>query len=129
MKNLSQEQYEDQDGKPFPADKIDCITPYSTPIDGFFHSECAKCGENISSRHFRFFGVVLKCSKCGAHNLLVRTDVIWVHEQILKGRTLEVDLQELERLKGIEKYNEDQIKSMKYKLSSQLESFIRQLKI
>jgi len=129
MKNLAQKEYEDGNGKPFPADKIDCVTPYSPPIDGFFWTECGKCGESIGGRHFRFFGVVIKCSKCGAQNLLVRTDVIWVHEQILKSRELQVDSEELERLKGIEKYNEDQIKTIKWKLKSDLDSFIRQLKI
>jgi len=57
------------------ASEITSIGTYKPLMDGFYQWWCGKCGEGGGSRAFwNLHGTVEYCAKCGASNLLVRTD-------------------------------------------------------
>jgi hypothetical protein len=79
---LSQERYEDSNGNPFPASKIDCLGTYIHLGDGFFNWKCGDCQQEESSRSFKGFGVVRQCCACCKYSLLVRTDSDFITQTI-----------------------------------------------
>ena len=125
MKKLQQESY---DGKL--AACIEVLAPYQHISDGFYTWECGACGNEHNSRTcgWSIAGQVEVCQECGKVNLLVSTCIEefeglrkrkWAEESVLK---------ELEELRGIRKYNTDQLIELKRKLWSTVEVAMNQVK-
>ena len=127
MKNLLQDKYEDDNGHPFEAEKIDCLAPYTHIADGFYRWTCGFCGEEHSDRWWSISGRVLKCGDgrsealgesrilhgCGKMNLLVRTNTTEVTEALVgKWKSVETE-KENERLQDIVKYNDEQFRRIR----------------
>lgn len=127
MKNLGQAIYEDDNGREFPAEKVDCLAPYTHIADGFYRWTCGGCGEEHSDRWYSISGRVVKCGDgrsealgphrispgCGKMNLLVRTNCKDITEA-LSGKWRQVEIaQENERLKDVVKWNDDQFRKIK----------------
>lgn len=127
MKNLQQEKYEDDNGREFPADKIDCLAPYTHIADGFYLWTCGSCGVEHSDRWWDISGRVVKCGDgrtealgesrilpgCGKMNLLVRTNCKEVTEA-LSGKWKQKEIQEEnERLKDIQKFNKEEFSKIR----------------
>ncbi len=122
LTNLGQEQYEDENGFPFPASKVDALAPYTHIADGFYDWTCGACGAEHHDRHFKFSGRVSACKKCDKMNLLVRTNCAELNELIgEKWESGERD-QELNRLRGIKALNDAEIA----KIRTQVYEEIRQ---
>jgi hypothetical protein len=127
MKNLGQAVYEDDNGREFPAEKVDCLAPYTHIADGFYHWTCGSCGEEHSDRWWSISGRVVKCGDgrsealgehrilpgCGKMNLLVRTNTKDITEA-LGGKWRQAEIaQENERLKDVVKWNDEQFRKIK----------------
>ena len=113
MKNLQQKVYEDDNGNEISADKVDYLTSYMYIADGFYNWSCAACGEDHSDRWHRVSGRVLKCQTCGKMNLLVRTNCTEINEA-LSGKWRQPEIAaENERLKGVQKWNEQELQKIK----------------
>ena len=134
MKHLGQAVYEDDNGHPVEAEKIDCLAPYTHVADGFYWWTCGGCGVEHSDRWWSISGRVLKCGDgrsealgesrilpgCGKMNLLVRTNCTEITEALTgKWRQAEVAA-ENERLQGIVKYNIDKIGEVRASISNAL---------
>ena len=120
MKHLQQEKYEDENGLPVEAAKIDCLAPYTYVADGFYNWACGLCGAEHSSRWITVSGRAHKCETCGKLNLLVRTDCNEIKEALEgKWRAPERD-KELERLKRIEVLNTDKLAQLRYKILAEV---------
>lgn len=74
LMQLSQEVYEDDNGRPVKADNISVIGTFKYKSDGFFSWTCGKCNEDHSSRAYKINGVIFECEKCHAQCLLLRSD-------------------------------------------------------
>ena len=84
---LSQEQYRNSRGYAIDATEIESIGLYKYVIDGFYKWQCGNCGHGALDREcgWPIFGLVLMCTKCKKMNLLLRTDVDWVHKKMEEG--------------------------------------------
>jgi hypothetical protein len=112
MKNLQQAVYEDDNGRPFEADKVDCLAPYIHIADGFYNWTCGLCGHDHADRWWSISGRVVVCLQCKKNNLLVRTDTKEIVEA-LSGKWKSAEMEkENERLKGITQYNIDQVREV-----------------
>lgn len=135
MKNLAQAVYEDDNGREFPAEKVDCLAPYTHIADGFYRWTCGSCGEEHSDRWWNISGRVVQCgdgraeafgdsvvkSGCRKMNLLVRTNTKEITEALSgKWRQAEI-VEENERLKGIVKWNEEQFRKIKADVMNSVE--------
>lgn len=109
LTNLAQDQYEDENGHPFPASKVDALAPYIYIADGFHNWTCGSCGVGHGDRHFRFSGRVSACTNCGKMNLLVSTNCEELAE--LRGKKWESEERdrELNLLRGIKALNDTEI--------------------
>jgi|SRR5208337_634983 len=116
MKNLQQEIYEDDNGQPIEAAKVDTLGSYVLICDGFYNWTCGACGAEHSDRWIKFSGRVLKCGDCGKMNLLVRTNTDAVTEA-LQGKWKSEEMEkENARLKDIVKFNSDQLWAIRNEL-------------
>jgi hypothetical protein len=110
MKDLQQAVYEDDNGNPVDAEKVDCLAPYNHVCDGFYNWSCGACGHEHSDRWWSISGRVMVCQQCKKKNLLVRTNTKEITEA-LQGKWKSAEMEaENERLKGIIKYNVEQIR-------------------
>lgn len=125
--NLQQKTYEDADGRPVDAEKVKCLAPYTFMADGFYRWTCGNCGEENSDRWWKVSGRVMVCQKCQSLNLLVRTDCDRINEVLMLKFQSEENKAELERLKGIEKYNLNQIDAIRRKLIMAVEDAMRKI--
>jgi len=112
MKNLQQAVYEDDNGHPVEAEKVDCLTTYSAVFDGFYNWSCGSCGHDHSDRWWNISGRVVVCQNCKKKNLLVRTNTTEITEA-LSGKWRQAEIaEENERLKGIINYNVEKVKEI-----------------
>ena len=112
MKHLQQAVYEDDNGHPVEAEKVDCLTPYTYVCDGFYGWACALCGHEHSDRWWNVSGRVVNCQQCKKRNLLVRTNTKEITEA-LSGQWKSAEMEaENARLKDIIKYNVDSVKEV-----------------
>jgi hypothetical protein len=81
---LNDEKYEDEHGRWVPRSDIECLGTYQAISDGFFKWCCGSCGNEGASRGLKIGGTVWKCSSCGKKNLLVRTDIRFVNQHIIR---------------------------------------------
>ena len=98
-KLLSQEKYKDSNGGNLLASEIDYITTYKHVCDGFYHADCAACGNELGSRScgWSIAGMVETCGKCGKRNLFLRNDIDWVNEQLEKASSQDCEIRTLKR--------------------------------
>jgi hypothetical protein len=131
MKNLQQEKYKDDNGRDIEASKVEVLAPYKYHVDGFYQWTCPTCGFDHNSRScgWPISGQVLACDQCHVKTLLVRTNCIEIDE-VLQGkwRSEERD-KENERLKGIEKYNADELQKIRFKILGIVEQAIASAKV
>lgn len=135
MKNLQQAVYEDDNGREFPAEKVDCLAPYTHIADGFYTWTCGSCGVEHSDRWWNISGRVVQCGDgrsealgasrilkgCGKMNLLVRTNTKEITDA-LGGKWKSVEMEkENERLKDITKFNEDQLRTIRGQIMNVVE--------
>jgi hypothetical protein len=116
MKNLQQDKYEDDNGREFNAADVDVLAPYVHHADGFYSWTCGGCAQEHSDRWWNISGRVVKCANCQKMNLLVRTNCREITELTRRNFEAEYDKKELERLKGIEKHNADELTRIRRKL-------------
>jgi hypothetical protein len=130
MQNLLQDKYKDDNGHDFAAADVQCLAPYKHIADGFYHWTCGICFHDHASLScgWAISGQVLKCGACSRLNLLVRTNCIEIDEAMSgKFRALDRD-RELERLQGIEKFNEGELSRLRGELLRRLEMAIVNLR-
>lgn len=112
MNHLQQAVYEDDNGHPVEAAKIDCLAPYTPVCDGFYTWICGSCGHEHGDRWWNISGRVMVCQQCKKKNLLVRTNTKEITEA-LSGQWKSAEMEaENERLKGIVKYNVEQVREV-----------------
>lgn len=151
MKNLRQEMYEDDNGNPLPAEKVDYLIPYEYIADGFLNWECAKCKVQHSTRLVKVNGVAVRCGQenlqfdpphkghydekghivyvggCGAMNLLVRTDCNEIAEALSTKWQETERWKESERIQDIAKFNKREIDRIARQFSAQIGATISSL--
>jgi hypothetical protein len=113
MKLLQQELYKDENGRDIEADKVDCLAPIQYGADGFYNWECMCGNVHFSRAGWQIAGQVLKCDKCGKMNLLVRTDCDLIYAALSGKWQSEERDKENQRLKGIQKFNEQQMRDIR----------------
>lgn len=112
---LGQAQYKSDNGHDIDAATVEYLAPYAHVADGFYSWECGQCKHKHSSRScgWPISGQVLRCDKCGQMSLLVRTNCAALDEALTGlWRSKEME-DENERLKGIERFNAEQVVAMK----------------
>ncbi len=123
VNNLLQKKYKDDNGHEFDAADVQCLAPYTHIADGFYNWTCGICHHDHSSRScgWPISGQVLHCDGCKRMNLLVRTNCVEIDEAMSgKFRAPERD-RELERLQGIEQFNEKQLSRIRAELLRRIE--------
>lgn len=115
---LLQEAYKDHNGGDIAADRVQVLAPYQHVVDGFYHWQCGSCGHGHGSRAcgWPISGQVLKCDECKKMNLLVRTNCVEIDKAFGSYLGNEERKKELERLQGIEKFNDEQIANIRREL-------------
>ena len=118
FKYLAQPKYKGDHGQELDASLVDVLTPYKFIADGFHHWECGICHCEHFDRScgWPISGQVLACKSCSKMNLLVRTNCVELDALMTRNFAAEYDKQELERLRGIEKYNAGKIEEIRRKL-------------
>lgn len=106
-----QEKYKDDNGHEITAEKVQVLAPYQHIADGFYRWQCGSCDKEHGSRAcgWPISGQVLKCDGCRKMNLLVRTNCEEIDKAFGSYLANEERTKELERLRGIEKYNAEQV--------------------
>lgn len=143
MTNLGQTEYEDDNGHPISAEKVDCLAPYTFICDGFYRWTCGRCGKRTCDRWYSPSGRVVKCEDgspgfsgedidenmrgCGAMNLLVRTNCKEVAQVMSTKYEADERWKENERLRGIVKYNEDKIHEVAQRLVGAIDTAVHNL--
>lgn len=125
MKNLQQEIYEDDNGRPFEAEKVACLAPYTHIADGFYTWTCGSCGEENSDRWYNISGRVMECHSCRKTNLLVRTNCAEINKLTWRNFEFEELKLQVARLKDIEKFNDDQLLKIKQEIMKLVEDAVR----
>lgn len=121
MKHLQQAVYEDDNGRPVEAAKVDCLATYTHVCDGFYSWACGSCDHEHSDRWYSISGRVMVCQQCKKLNLLVRTNTTEITEALSgKWRQAEI-VAENERLQGIVKWNDEQFKKVRAEVSNTVE--------
>lgn len=94
---LGQKFYKDDNGRDVDASLVQFLAPYLHVCDGFYNWECGRCGREDSSRAcgWPIAGQVLKCSGCGAMNLLVKTNTVELDALVSKKNQLDLGLMRL----------------------------------
>jgi len=113
MKHLQQAMYEDDNGHPFPAEKVDCLAPYTHIVDGFYNWSCGSCGKEHGDRWWHISGRVLQCGECKKWNLLVRTNCTEISTALSDMWRQPEVMKENERLKDVVKWNDEQMKKIR----------------
>jgi hypothetical protein len=137
MTNLQDKEYEDDHGKPVPAEKVTCLGSYTHHCDGFFQWTCGKCGVQHNNRWCHISGIVWYCGTprtiylvgtnadglantkivyddgCGALNLLVRTNCKEITESLVKKWEETERWKENEKLRGIVHFNEEKLNEIR----------------
>ena len=130
MKNLQQELYKNDNGHDIEAARIQVLTPYKYHVDGFYQWACGSCEFEHHSRScgWPISGQVLECESCHKMNLLVRTNCVEIDETLQgKWKSEERD-KENDRLKGIKKFNEEQMKTYRRKVLDAVQHTIQSLR-
>ncbi len=107
---LAQGDYVNSNGNPVAASTVQALAPYRYIADGFYEWECGACKAKHTSRScgWPIAGQVLICEDrgmdhptagdgCGAHNLLVKTNVKELDECFGMKLTLEQETATLRR--------------------------------
>jgi len=79
---LNDEKYEDEHGKYIDRNEIEFLGTYEHMADGFFKWQCGNCNHVAQYRAFRISGTVFKCTECQKKNLLIRTDIRFIHQKM-----------------------------------------------
>ena len=129
MRQLQQKKYHSHRLDWLP-EQIQTLAPYQHTGDGFYTWECGHCSSGYSSRTcgWPIAGLVEPCENCKAVNLLVSTATDELDELRKRKWAEESVLKELEELRGIKKYNEDQLIALKRELWSTVEVAIHKVK-
>lgn len=130
MKNLYQEKYKDDNGRDIDTSRVEFLVPYRYHVDGFYEWACPKCGNDHHSRScgWPISGQVLACDACKAMSLLVRTNCVEIDEALHgKWQSVERD-KENERLKDIQKFNDEQLKQVRWQVLNVVEQALTDAK-
>lgn len=125
--NLKQEFYKDHNGHAISRDAAEYLAAYDHVIDGFYHWSCGGCSEKYTDRAcgWHIAGQIIECQKCHAMNLLVRTDFDWINERLGKAGLEEEQARELERLKGVERLNAEDIQRIRQEIYDKVQQALR----
>lgn len=126
MINLQQEKYKTDNGQEIDASVVEVLGSYQHIADGFYNWTCGRCSTQRTDRScgWPISGQVIRCEKCTAMNLLVRTNCAEIDEALSgKWRAPERDA-ELERLRGIVEINESKVRDVKQRLSPEVRTVI-----
>jgi hypothetical protein len=126
MLNLQQAVYEDGDGHPVEAAKVQALAPYVHIADGFYNWTCGACGTGHSDRWWNISGRVLPCHGCKKLNLLVRTNCTEITEALSgQWQSKERD-EENEKLRGIVKFNDEKVQEIRRGILRTVEEAVSQ---
>ena len=129
MKRLQQDTYHN-DHKDWLPIQIQTLAAYQHIGDGFYVWECGSCWYEHSSRTcgWPIAGQVESCEQCKSINLLVSTLTDEINELRSRKWAEESVMKELEELRGIQKYNADQLIALKRELWDAVESAMRKVR-
>ena len=130
MKRLQQEKYH-SNNKDWLPEQIQTLASYQHIADGFYTWECGHCAAEHSSRScgWPIAGEVEPCGGCKFVNLLVSTATIELNELRKRKWAEDSVFKELEELRGIQKYNSDQVIALKRELWNTVEAAMYKVKV